>query len=329
MNNHLLEALIQGVPYGVLLLDPDGEILLGNQEVLTHFDLSLDANTLPGKNVVALLTTFPVLEKAIKRFLLRGSHSFDLKALLVQRRYLTVHLRRVGAVLVLTTEDVTKAKQLEMAATNALLEGQEEERRRLAKEIHDGIGPLLSTIQLHLDGLQFTTPSIIPPSDHPKVNNIKTLLRNVAADLRDISHALMPSVILDFGLVTALENLARSATESEQIQVSFICTGLVDRDLDATIELGLFRITQELLSNALKYSQAKNIIIQLVKHPQSVVLMVEDDGIGFDAHRVRSYTNEGMGLRNVETRTLSMGGFFTLDTQQGRGVVASIEIPLN
>ena len=315
----------EGFPFGLILMDKHGVVLHINPMLRQHLELP-SSDQMEGKSAFDYLQELPILSQALQRFLEREGKGFDIYALRFRDKFLSIHGRTTTEGVIITTQDVTNARRTEMTATNALLEGQEEERRRLAKEIHDGIGPLLSTIKLYLDALH-NDLQYVAPSSLKKIQAMGELIRSVASDLRDISHALMPSVIFDFGLITALENLCRNANESEQVQVNFFHTGIEDKQLDPNTELGLFRIAQELLSNGLQHSRAKTITLQLLRHPESIVLMVEDDGIGFNQEQLSVALNDGMGLRNVLTRAKSLGGNFTADAQPGKGMLATIEIP--
>jgi signal transduction histidine kinase len=206
------------------------------------------------------------------------------------------------------------------------LEGQENERRRLAKDIHDGIGPLMSTIKMNIESCKKDMGDASEKT-LKKMENVEELIQEVANDIRGISHALVPSALNDFGLISTLENLILKANHSETINIKFFNSGMNQR-LDPLMELGLYRIIQELLNNALKYSKAKNITIQIIKHPKDITLTVEDDGVGFNKENMPELINSGIGLRNIETRTIAMGGVFSIDTSPGNGVMSTIEVPL-
>ena len=96
--------------------------------------------------------------------------------------------------------------------------------------------------------------------------------------------------------------------------------------LGEQMELGLYRISQELINNSLKYAQAKNITIQIIKHPNDITLTVEDDGIGFDNDHYSKLMSKGIGFQNIKARTEALNGVFTIDTSPGNGVMATIEI---
>lgn len=320
-----LTAILQSSPFGIITLNEQGFAVLFNQQALEHLGLEEHQEALSSRPLAALLRHMPLLQEKIDRVYENQSFFFDLTELPFSERFFNFRGRPLPGGMLLTTNDLTLMKQGELASLDAMLEGQESERRRLAKEIHDGIGPLLSALRLNIENVHHR----IPPGD-PKleksVGNVTELLHTIAQEIRNVSHALMPSVLLDFGLVSALENLCQKADEGQQVHVHFFHSGLTKR-LEQNTELSLYRIAQELLNNSLKYAQAQTITLQLIQHPDSILLMVEDDGIGFDKEAMKQNHSEGIGLRNVQTRVKFLGGTFSLDTRPGRGVVATIDIP--
>ncbi|MFT6021889.1 MAG: two-component system NarL family sensor kinase, partial [Saprospiraceae bacterium] len=204
--------------------------------------------------------------------------------------------------------------------------GQEQERHRLAQEIHDGIGPMMSTIRLNLDAVKRDLGDI-PEKTLNKVNAMGDLIQNIATDIRQISHDLMPSALIDFGITEALNSLSQKINQSEMLTVNFYHIGIKKR-LERRVEVNLYRIVQELLNNAIKYAKAKTINIQLVQRDNMIVLTVEDDGIGFDQNKIDEFLENGIGLRNINTRVTSLNGLFSIDTQKGKGVMSTIEIPV-
>jgi signal transduction histidine kinase len=115
-------------------------------------------------------------------------------------------------------------------------------------------------------------------------------------------------------------------SESARLQIHFYTPGLKSR-LSHSVELGLYRIAQELLNNTVKYAKAKTVNLQLIQHKESLVLTYEEDGVGFDLSAVMSF--KGFGLRDIQARVKSLGGTFSLDSSPGRGMVATVEIPVS
>ena len=136
----------------------------------------------------------------------------------------------------------------------------------------------------------------------------------------------MPSILQDYGLVTAVEFLCQTINDTNEIQVQFQHYGM-DSKLNRTQTVGLYRVAQELINNALKHSGAQRINIQLIGHDQSVVLLVEDDGRGFDPKALKA-THPTFGLRNIQTRVKSLAGTLEIDSRPEEGTFATVEIPL-
>lgn len=321
--NDLILSAINGMPFGVIVVDRQGAVNICNARALEHLGIQEEP---VGSPLAPNLSDLPKLVELLHAYRQKGTATFDLLKLPFHTRYLTITGRPIPNGLIITTIDVTYEVEREIAAVNAMVEGQEMERRRLAKEIHDGIGPLLSTLKLCLEGMKAHVGNRNIPFNQ-NYHNALDLLASVTRDIRDISHDLMPGSLVDFGLVSALENLCRKANQSGKVQVNFYHSGMEGR-LDQTIELGLYRIAQELLSNVFKYANATVANVQLIRHPDSIILMVEDDGVGFDRRQLRQLTLHGIGLQNIRTRVRSLGGSFTLESQPGEGVLATVEIPL-
>ncbi|MCU4155513.1 hypothetical protein J1N10_05965 [Carboxylicivirga sp. A043] len=216
---------------------------------------------------------------------------------------------------------------IEADSLSAILEGQENERRRLGREIHDSIGPMMSFIRLNLDAVieKIQDKSI---GQHTElVESISETVDSITSDLRTLSHRLVPRTLDEFGLYSAFNSLAFKLNHSKRVHIEFYSNMDVDVRFDSELELNLYRCGQELLYNAIKHARANQILIQIIRHKESIILMVEDDGIGFN-HEIKD-TNHGIGLTNIETRTKLLNGVFSLDSVPDKGTVASIEIPLN
>ena len=156
---------------------------------------------------------------------------------------------------------------------------------------------------------------------------LKVILQATTQEVKSISRDLMPNILQDYGLVKALEFLCQTIHDTNTVQIQ-LQVYRMDQALDQTVTIGLYRVAQELINNALKHAQASRVDIQLVGHDNSVVLSVEDDGIGFDSHK-KNISNHSFGLRNIETRVKSLSGTFDIETRPGEGTLVIVEIPLN
>jgi signal transduction histidine kinase len=323
-NLAFLLEFIHSAPVGLMATDPKGTIVLFNDRAKINLGIPVDDNEWIGKPVFELAAFSQKLIAYIEDFLRGERPPYDLMEIEVQDKHITVRGWLGTGGMMLALNDITLFKKMEAASLGATIEGQEAERGRLARELHDGIGPLLSTLNLYLEGLQPEFQNLNPEA-RQKYQSIRTLVNSLTREIRNISGALMPAAVEDLGLVAAVEDMVEKTKESAGIDVHFYHSGLKNR-LDHLAELGLYRIIQELVNNTVKYAKARHVNVQLIRHKESVVLTYEDDGTGFDVETVMPA--KGFGLRDIQARVKSLGGNFSLDTSPGRGLIATVEIPL-
>lgn len=208
----------------------------------------------------------------------------------------------------------------EIKSLNAMMEGQETERKRIAQDLHDRMGSLLSTVKLHFNSLETKVESY-QKENKEQFTKLNSLLDEAVGEVRRISHNLVSGVLLQFGLVPALRELCENIQDAGHIKIDFIAHG-VDERLDNQAEISIYRIIQELLSNILKHAQATEATIQLTRHDQELTVMVEDNGKGFDTGKEL----KGIGLKNIESRVEKLNGNFTIDSVPGKGTTSIINI---
>ncbi|UZR96495.1 tetratricopeptide repeat-containing sensor histidine kinase [Chondrinema litorale] len=217
--------------------------------------------------------------------------------------------------------DLMKAQELEVL--NALLKGQETERMRVAQDLHDRIGCLLSTVKYHFSSFD-NKLNEMADTFKEQYDKANTILDEACNEVRNVSHNLASGVLYKFGLVPALESLADNIRSSNSLQIEIFEFG-VKRRLESTLELTLYRIVQELLANILKHAKAREVSIQITKRATALSLIVEDDGVGFDPQLAAN----GIGLKNIEARLVEHKGKLSIDSGLGSGTSIIIEIPLN
>ena len=211
----------------------------------------------------------------------------------------------------------------ERNANYARLEEQESERNRIARDLHDRLGGMFTAIKFSMGDVEATLSDIKEENKvhYDKVNNLIDL---ACDEVRNIAHDLMNSTLANFGLKIALESLVGSLTKSN-IQIELLSHGLEDHRMSNKIEINIYLIIQELISNALKHSNAKKMTIQLNRFEDRLNISVEDDGIGFDTEKVKM----GIGILNIETRVHGLEGKLNIDSSKGNGTTVMIDIPLN
>lgn len=212
-------------------------------------------------------------------------------------------------------------QQINEAHIAANFEAQENERQRIASDLHDGLIQTLTTISY-----KFANAGKNYDQEQKKYfHELKSSISNVIAETRNIAYSILPPILRQFGIIPALKSLSEQVRAQNNINVVFQTYELEGR-LDDKLELALYRIAQEALSNAAKHAEAKNVKIQLINHPGMLVLIIEDDGKGFDISD-RS-NSKGMGLVNIQNRINMFHGNFILNSSPDLGTEIMVEIPL-
>jgi signal transduction histidine kinase len=209
-------------------------------------------------------------------------------------------------------------KQLEqekqLIAAQAVLDGETAERTRLARDLHDGLGGMLSVVKLNLQNMN--TYSVMDNSDVSRFTQALSMLDKSINELRLVAHHIMPESLVRYGLKVSLEDFCRAIPNAD-----FQYFG-DDTRLDNRLEVMLYRCAHELINNAVKYAEADTISVQLMVDDQLVSLNVQDDGVGFDPEAISG----GSGLENIRTRVSAHNGTMTLYTSPGKGTEVNIEI---
>ncbi|WP_188753923.1 ATP-binding protein [Parapedobacter defluvii] len=215
-------------------------------------------------------------------------------------------------------------KERQLIAAQSLMKGQEEERSRLAKDLHDGVGGLLSGVKLSLSNMKGNV--FLSEDNAAAVNTIISQLDNSIGELRRVSHNMMPEALIRYGLKEALENYCESIDQSGKLNVRLQTYGLDQRMVQDT-EIILYRIVQELLNNVIKHAEARQALVQLIKEADKFTLTVEDDGKGFD---LNSHTDiNGAGLQNIKARAGYLNSTVDIRTRPGEGTSVTVEGVIN
>lgn len=208
------------------------------------------------------------------------------------------------------------------ATTKAVLSAEENERGRIAAELHDGVGQLLSTALMNMNGLvdQFQYQN---EEEKEKAQNTLDLINDSYDEIRSISHQMMPNALLKAGLTSAVKDFVNKI-DKNKIKVSLDIVGLNER-LDQQVESVLYRVIQETVNNVIKHAQATKLNIQFLKDEDGVAITIEDNGKGFDAQLLDS--SAGIGLKNMMSRIAFLKGSIDFDSAPGRGTLVAIHIP--
>lgn len=207
---------------------------------------------------------------------------------------------------------------------NAIADTQDKERKRIAEDIHDSLGSILSAAKLKLSALKESQPGM-PINQLEKYQVAMQLLDEASAELRNISHNIMPASLSKLGLVAALKNLINNISSNSDIQISFSSHDFENRIAEQT-EMSIYRIVLELINNIVKHAHAIKATVQLIRYPSYINISVEDNGCGFK-YENRVSNTKGIGLGNILSRVEYLKGKMNVDAVPGRGTTIIIDIP--
>ena len=210
--------------------------------------------------------------------------------------------------------------------TAAVFEAEENERRRIGSDLHDGVGQLITAARLNLNALERDLDTAPPATLHLLVGNALSVLDESYREVRDISHNLMPNALLKQGLVAAVRDFLGKMVSADGLRAEVQLFGLDER-LPVLVESVLFRVIQELAQNIVKHAHASVITLQIVRGADELTVMVEDNGQGFDPAALQP--GAGLGLSNIETRLAYLGGQVHVDAAVGRGTIVTLTVPMS
>lgn len=222
--------------------------------------------------------------------------------------------------------DISRRKAIELDLMKerekrllALFDGQEQERQRLSRELHDSLGQKLVALKLNFGSIKIKETE----ADKERASSILSQLDHTIKEVRQISSNLMPPVLAEFGLNTGIKQLCNEYAHANKSIIQYNYQG-EDLHLPQEKMMYIYRIIQEALNNAVKHAKADEINVQMLKRGNSLVLLIADDGIGFDT----SLKQNGNGIFNIRERVNILDGRFQVNSQKGHGTILNIKIPL-
>lgn len=270
----------------------------------------------------------------------RKDAKIKLQEVQLERRNLLTYFLASGAfallmILVLSYRNYSGRQKLQQArideletekqlmATAAVLKGEEQERTRLAKDLHDGLGGMLSGIKFSLNRVKENL--VMTPDDAHAFERSIDMLDSSIHEMRRVAHNMMPEILLKYGLDTALKEFCSEIDRRDVIRVTYQSAGM-HHPIPHTVAVTVYRIVQELVSNALKHSGAQNVLAQvhLFSDEKLLAITVEDDGHGFDTKLLNR--SAGMGWRNIQSRVEFLNGRLDIQSSAGKGTSVMIEI---
>ena len=223
-----------------------------------------------------------------------------------------------------TQKNLTLLKEQEITTINAMVDGQEKERQRIAEDLHDNLGSVLATLKLHFENLKINTEKK-KIDQNTLFDKTENLIDEAYLKVRRIAHAKNAGVIANQGLLVAIQMMAEKISSADKINIEVIDYGL-DKRLENSLEITVFRIIQELTTNIIKHAEAKNATINIALYDKNLNIIIEDNGLGFNIDKVN--LKNGMGISSIKTRVEHLKGTFEVDSTIGKGSSIIINIPI-
>lgn len=229
-----------------------------------------------------------------------------------------------------TVNDITKFTQAENQIkhlTRKIIQVQEEERKRIARDLHDSVAQDLSSLKITCSSL--LEGPITASVFRTKIQDTSHVLQECIEAVKNIAYELRPPILDEMGLPTALFRHCDDFQRKTGIQVDFLSAGLNNISIESDTEINLYRLVQEALSNVLKHAHASKVTLRLVTSFPDIIMRVEDDGVGFDITKRETQGSKSMGLHSMAERVLLMEGHLRIITNPGEGTALVIRVPLN
>jgi two-component system, NarL family, sensor histidine kinase UhpB len=235
-------------------------------------------------------------------------------------------VERLGETLNTMLDVLEEHRGLLQKMSEQVLVAQEDERKRIARELHDETAQSLTTLLIRLKILERARTA---PEMHGQINDLRELTAETLEAVRKLAVELRPATLDDLGLLAALEGYTESYSSRNSVRVSFSTEGFDNREsrLPPQVELVLYRVVQEALTNAAKHARAKRLRVELARRSDEVIAAVEDDGQGFDVEEMMRSRERGLGLFGMQERLALVGGQLVIDSAPGRGTRIHARVP--
>ncbi len=218
-------------------------------------------------------------------------------------------------------EDITLKKQEDKRMLNAIIDSEEQQRKIFAEDLHDELGPHLSSIRLFINELE--EESISQDRKKELVKMLDFFLKEAIDKIRTISNQLMPNILMNFGLITAIESFVNRINQTGALQIVFY-HNKKEINLDKTQEIVLYRVLMELVNNTIKHAKATEVKLKIIENKKNVLVKFEDDGGGFDFVE-QLHKQKGVGLKNITNRIKVLNGTYSFDSTPQNGFSITIK----
>lgn len=295
--------------------DSLAEASLNEQVLKSTADLEKKYETEKKDNQIKLQKAEIGRKSTLNYILIGGAVTLGLVSFLSYRNYRQKQKLQQQRINELETEKL-------LTATEAVLKGEEQERTRLAKDLHDGLGGMLSGIKYSFETMKGNM--ILTPDNAQAFERSLDMLDSSIKEMRRVAHNMMPEALVKFGLDTALKDYCNDIYQTGALELTYQSIGLAEASFDQTTGITIYRIVQELINNVMKHAAAKSAIVQVSKTGNEISITVEDNGKGFDP--VILQQGRGIGWSNIQNRVEYLKGKIDVQSKSGEGTSVHIEL---
>jgi len=335
LNNYAVDDTIRASLQ--IILDNERSFIIRQDTIVHQYDIEAKARVEKLKKMEFSLLAFTIIVLALEGFFVfrpAVRHIRKTIDMLIKQEAKTKEindsLKKAELELVKAEKEKYQQQVNEQRVRSAsVIQGEEEERNRISKELHDGLGQLLTTLKLTFENID--SHSFSSEKEKKAFREGKDLIQETIDEVRNISFNLMPSVLSDFGVASALKLLCIQTARNTSKTIIFDEANWISQRLDRNVEIGLYRIAQEALNNAIKYSEVDEINIELGIKNETIELSIIDKGKGFQQTEAEESTRldkQRNGISNMQERAEMIGGSVKIVTNKGRGTKVYAKIPL-
>ncbi|WP_295094323.1 sensor histidine kinase [uncultured Flavobacterium sp.] len=285
-------------------------------QIVTQYDLEAHQKVTEQRKIEYWIFGFTLLVLLLEFFFIFKATSFNI----TERQKAQREVERLN--LENTTEKINQQKII----SSKIVENQENEQNRIAKEIHDGIGQMLTGLKFSLESINLDDRE----KSEQKIEHLKKLSLDIIKGVRTATFNLMPPELSDHGIVSSLSKLTQELSKLTGKEILFYNKTDFDQRLNSLIEINIYRLTQEAINNAIKYAESSHIIVQLSHSETLLTIIVDDNGKGFDVNSVDKKRNSesGMGLLFMKERIQYINGRVFMNSIPGEGTRITFNIPI-
>ncbi|UWY27882.1 type IV pili methyl-accepting chemotaxis transducer N-terminal domain-containing protein [Flavobacterium sp. TR2] len=299
-----------------IILENEGIFLSKMNQIVTQYNLEAHQKVTEQRKIEYWIFGFTLLVLLLEFFFIFKATSFNI----TERKKMQREVERLN--LENTTEKINQQKII----SSKIVENQENEQNRIAKEIHDGIGQMLTGLKFSLESINLDDRE----KSEQKIEHLKKLSLDIIKGARTATFNLMPPELSGHGIVSSLSKLTQELSKLTGKEILFYNKTDFDQRLDSLIEINIYRLTQEAINNAIKYAESSHIIVQLSHSETLLTIIVDDNGKGFDINSVDKKRNSesGMGLLFMKERIQYINGRVFMNSIPGEGTRITFDIPI-